>query len=76
VIGRADSELRGSRLTRVAQCYSLWMLQRTLEPYEALPDVERVRVDDALAGTGWEALLSYHPRHRVEKCGFKLYFSE
>lgn len=75
-IGVAESTLRGSRLTRGAQCYSLWMLQRVLDPYLALPDAERVRVDDALAGTGWEPLLAYHPRHRIEKRGFKLFFSE
>ena len=32
-------------------------------------------VDDALVGTGWEPLLAYRPRHRLEKNGFKLIFS-
>jgi len=75
-IGLAASELRGSPLIRSAQCYSLWMLQRILDPYRALPDIDRARVDAVLAGTGWEPLLSYHPRHRIEKRGFKLVFSE
>ena len=74
-IGRSESDLRGSRLTRGVQCYSLWMLQRVLDPYQALPDSERARVDDALVGTGWEPLLAYRPRHRLEKNGFKLIFS-
>ncbi len=76
VIGLAESRLRGTRLSRAAQCYSLWMLQRVLDPYRDLLDVERARVDSALAGTGWEPLLAYHPRHRVEKRGFQLIFSD
>jgi hypothetical protein len=74
-IGLAESELRGTRLTRSAQCYSLWMLQRILDPYRALSSAERALIDNALAGTGWEPLLAYHPRHQIEKRGFQLVFS-
>lgn len=73
-VGVALSELRGSELKRGAQCYSLWMLQRVLDLYQALPDAERARVDEAFAGTGWERLLAYHPRHRIEKRRFGLVF--
>ena len=75
-IGSAESELRGSPIKRSAQCYALWMLQRVLDPYRALPEVERARVDSVLAGTGWEPLLAYLPRHRVGKHGFKPGFAE
>ncbi len=74
-IGNADSELRGEPLSRVAQSYSLWMLQRVLDFYLALPDADRARVDEALAGTGWETLLAYRPRHRIEKQGFGLVYA-
>ena len=74
-VGTAESDLRGTTLSRVAQTYSLWMLQRVLDPYLGLSDSDRGRVDDAVAGTGWEPLLSYRPRHRLEKEGFELVYS-
>jgi len=74
-VGLAKSELRGTPLERAAQSYTLWMLQRVLDPYRALADADRARVDDAVAGTGWEALLAYEPRHRIEKRGFELVHS-
>ena len=32
----------------------------------------RKPVDEAVAGTGWEAVLAHEPRHRLAKRGFKL----
>ena len=29
-------------------------------------------VDEALVGTGWEAVVAHQPRHRVAKRGFEL----
>jgi glutathione S-transferase len=75
-IGKAEADLYGTMLIRDAQCYSLWMLQRVLDPYQSLPDGDRARVDDALAGSGWEALLAYAPRHRLEKRGYDLVFTD
>ena len=75
-VGVAEWPLRGATLTRGAQVYSLWMLQRILDPYRALSDTDRARVDSALAGTGWEPVLAYTPRHRLEKKGFDLVFVE
>ena len=75
-VGLAESTLRGTPLERAAQCYALWMLQRVLGPYRALDAPSRARVDQALEGSGWEPLLAYHPRHRVEKDGFELVFSQ
>lgn len=75
-VGLAESTLRGVPLTRGAQCYALWMLQRVQDPYRALDVASRARIDQVLEGSGWEPLLAYHPRHRVEKDGFKLVFSE
>lgn len=75
-VGRAASELRGTPLRRGAQCYSLWMVQRILDQYRALSETEGAAVDAILAGTGWEPLLAYHPRHRIEKSGFGLVFTD
>ena len=74
-IGTVTADLLGTPITRGCQVYSLWMLQRVLDPYRALGDTDRTRVDAALAGTGWEELLAYVPRHRLEKRGFDLVFA-
>ena len=51
------------------------MVQRTLNAYCALAEPERVAVDAAIAGTGWEEFLAYEPRHRLIKKGFALAFA-
>lgn len=76
VVGRATADLRGRPLVRGAQAYALWMLQRVLDTYRGLTDAERETADAMLAGTGWEALLRYQPRHRMEKRGFDLCFTD
>jgi hypothetical protein len=73
-IGPCASELRGAPLERIAQPYTLWMLQRTLDAHRALGEAERQQVDEALGGSGWEELLAYAPRHRLVKRGFELVF--
>jgi len=71
-VGRCKTELRGTEFERIAQPYSLWMLERCLGEYRRLAPDERTRVDDAVAGTGWDSLLAYEPRHRAYKRGFTL----
>lgn len=73
-IGACDASLRGVPLRRIVQPYTLWMLQRVLDARDALAPAERRAVDAALAGTGWEALLAYAPRHRLAKDRFRLLF--
>ena len=74
VVGSARTSLRGTPVERVAMPYSLWMVQRTIDAYGALGAEERQRVDAAMDGTGWEAVLAYEPRHRLSKRGFRLAF--
>jgi len=73
-VGSAASTLRGVPLQRVALPYTLWMLQRVLDAGAALSPAERTALDSAIAGTGWEAVLAYRPRHRIGKRGFQLAF--
>ncbi len=74
-VGQSRAQLRGTELVRVAQAYSLYMLQRVLDFYAALSEVERAHVDRALDGTGWAPLLAVRPRHRLEKKGYDLVFA-
>jgi len=73
-VGMYDTALRGTPIRRFVGAYALWMASRTIDAYVALPDAARARVDAALAGTGWEAVLAYRPRHRLAKRGFALEF--
>ena len=74
MIGAGETSLRGTPLQRATQSYSLWMLQRTLDAYRALGDEPRGEVSEAFAGTGWEEVLAYEPRHRLGKRRFRLVF--
>jgi len=71
-VGEVRAGLRGAPLVRRALPYALWMVGRTQDAYAALGVDERARVDAALAGTGWQALLHHPLRHRLEKRGFRL----
>jgi hypothetical protein len=71
-VGTTDASLRGVALPRMTLPYSLWMLQRPLDAYRALSAEDQKQVDQALAGSGWEPLLAYQPRHRIVKQGFDL----
>lgn len=74
IVGRHRASLRGAEAERATSSYTLWMLQRPRNAYVRLAPSERAAVDDALAGTGCEALLRYAPRHRLGKRRFQLVF--
>ena len=74
-VGQIESSLRGMPLVRFAGSYALWLVQRTLDAYGALDPGARKQVDEAIAGTGWEPVLAYAPRHRLAKRDFKLVFA-
>ena len=68
-IGLYETPFRDTKLSLISRPYTLWMVQRPLDAYGAQSAAERLRVDAALAGTGWEALLACRPRHRLGKRG-------
>ena len=74
--GRCDTTLRGTPMPRAAIAYVLYSVQRVHDAYAALDEASRRRVDEALAGTGWEPVLAYTPRHRLARNGFKLVFEQ
>jgi glutathione S-transferase len=74
-VGQVETSLRGIPVTRFVGAYALWLIQRTLDAYDELEKHDRDRVDRALSGTGWETLIAYRPRHRLEKKGFELAFA-
>lgn len=71
-VGEVRAGLRGVPLVRRAIPYALWMVQRTQEVHRGLDADARARVDAALEGSGWEALLAHPLRHPMEKRGFRL----
>ncbi len=74
-VGKIDSSLRGLPVQRFAGSYAPWLVQRVLDDHGALDADARKRVDEAVAGTGWDAVLAHEPRHRVVKRGFDLVLS-
>ena len=75
-VGMHSTRLRGTAYQRMTSPYTLYMVQRPIDVYRALTGDERKSVDEALAGTGCEALLQYEPRRRVAKRNFELVLSE
>lgn len=73
-IGMHRTALRGVPFDRFTSSYTLWMVQRPLDAYRALSAADRKTVDNAIAGTGCEALFAYAPRHRLGKRHFTLVF--
>ena len=71
-VGQTESSLRGLPVVRFAGSYAPWLVQRVLDDYGALDPAVRKRVDESLAGTGWEAVLAHEPRHHVAKRGYEL----
>ena len=74
-VGTLATVLGGAGVERLTLPYSQWMVQRVVDRFAALPDRQRGAVEEALAGTGWEPLLAWRPRHRVERRPFKLYLA-
>jgi hypothetical protein len=70
--GLVESNYRDVTLSTAARPYTYWMLQRPLDAYRELDEASRSRVDAALAGTGWEELLAFEPRHRLGKQNYQL----
>lgn len=71
-VGFHPTKLRDAVFQRYTSPYTLWMVQRVLDPHARLTAGERQSVARALAGTGCEALLGHAPRHRMGKRGFAL----
>ena len=71
-VGQIEGSLRGLPVVRFAGSYAPFLAQRVIDDYRALDATGRERVDDAVAGTGWEPVLAHEPRHRVAKRGFEL----
>jgi len=73
-VGSHETTLRGVHFQRFTSPYTLWMVQRPLDAYRALPLDARRAVDRTLDATGLDALLHFAPRYRLGKRRFKLVF--
>ena len=71
-VGQIESTLRGLPLVRFAGSYAPFLVQRVLDDYRALDPAARKTVDEAMAGSGWEAVLAHEPRHRLARRGFQI----
>jgi glutathione S-transferase len=67
VVSMHRTRLCGVEIERITTPYTMWMVQRVVDAYRALPASGRAAVDAELAGTGFEPLLAYEPRRRVRR---------
>lgn len=72
VVGMHRTSFRGVEVERITLPYTLWMVQRVQGAYSALDDAGRAAVDRVFAGSGFDEVLAYRPRHRVKRNPFKL----
>lgn len=72
-VGMHRTALGGVSFERLTTPYTLWMAQRCRAVHGGLGASDRRTVDQALAGTGCEALFSYIPRHEVARRPFRLF---
>lgn len=75
-VGGIEGQLRGLPVRRFAGSYAPFLAQRVHDDARMLAPEDRKAVDEALAGTGWEAILSHTPRHRVVKRGYQLFLDD
>ena len=75
IVGMHQTKLRGVAFERITTPYTMWMVQRVTDVYRALATAGRAAVDAEFAGTGIEKLLTYVPRHRVERRPYKLFLA-
>ncbi len=73
-VGVCKTSLRGTPVERAAMSYVHFSVQHVLDFYGAISAADRRSVDAALSDTGWPELLTYQPRHRLCKQGYKLVF--
>jgi glutathione S-transferase len=69
-LGQHRVTLRGVEIELAVRHYSIWMLQRVLDAYQALGAAERERAEAILAATGLAPLLDVRPARRIERVGF------
>ncbi|HEV7734893.1 MAG TPA: glutathione S-transferase family protein [Candidatus Binatia bacterium] len=72
IVGMHTSTFRGIEVERITLPYTSWMLQRVQGAYAALDGAGRATVDRTLAGTGFDDILAYSPRHRVRRNPYKV----
>lgn len=71
VLGRVEIEIGNQKAEIGARHFSLWMLQRIHDAYDALDQKDRPAVDLLLAETGLATLVSTRPSRRMERMNFR-----
>lgn len=70
VLGRISIPLGDTEIPVGARHYSLWMLQRVHDAYDALEETDRTAVDTLLAKTGLTAFVNHRPKRRIERVNY------
>lgn len=71
-LGMHEFSLEGRQGQRIVRPYSLWMLQRARDAYQALPTAERARADALLASVGGEGFARFEDPPRLRRHGLSV----
>jgi glutathione S-transferase len=72
-LGRIDTVLQDTELSRPATTYTAWRLQRVIEAYQNIPEQQQTATDNLLTGIGFLSVCQHTPTWRLQKDNFKLF---
>lgn len=61
---------RGIEIELAVQHYTIWMLQRVLDCYDALDESDRLRADAMLDAAGLSSLMETRPARRIDRVDY------
>jgi glutathione S-transferase len=72
-LGKIETSLQGTELSRPATAYTAWRLQRVIESYQDIPAEQKTATDDLLSDIGFLSVCQQNPAWRLQKDNFKLF---
>jgi len=72
-LGKIETTLLDTELSRPATSYTAWRLQRVINAYQEIPEQQKSATDDLLTEIGFLSVCQHQPEWRLQKDNFKLF---
>lgn len=72
-LGRIETRLHDTELSRPATSYTAWRLQQVIEHYQAIPEAQKLATDNLLADIGFLCVCQHQLNWKMQKDNFKLF---
>jgi len=72
-LGKIETTLLDTELSRPATSYTAWRLQRVINAYQEIPEQQKSATDDLLTEIGFLSVCQHQPESRLQKDNFKLF---